>query len=269
MFRPKFSRLIQRRTNHSAIEKVAGELFHPATFFRRVLMKSYVLINKSNLQPLPDIFASDGRFDPKLIEVLVTNYSLEGDKVFDPFSGFGTTICVAESLNRVGYGIELDDDRYRYSVSICNNVDNIIHGDLMNIPVSKLPKMDLCITSPTYSWKNMGCNPFDLYMGEDSYEQYLISLYHFFRKIVQHMKNGSHIIIDTSNIRFQNVTTTLAWDVEYILNRIKELEFEREIIVCWEGDDNGFLGGTYGFGYDHSYCLVFMVHNSMREGDNL
>ena len=224
-------------------------------------MKSFIVINKSELEPLPEIFDSDGRFDPKLIEILINNFSSIGDKIFDPFSGFGTTISVAESLNRIGYGIEAKYERYKYSINNCSNINNILYADLMNIPITKLPRMDLCITSPTYSWRNMGCNPFNLYIGENSYEQYLKSLYCYFEKIVKYMKNGSYIIIDTSNVRFQNLTSTLAWDVANTINRINNLEFLREIIVCWQGNNDGFLGGTYGFGYDHSYCLVYKVNH--------
>ena len=82
-----------------------------------------------------------------------------------------------------------------------------------------------------------------------------------FEKIVKYMKNGSYIIIDTSNVRFQNLTSSLAWDVANTINRINNLEFLREIIVCWQGNNDGFLGGTYGFGYDHSYCLVYKVNH--------
>jgi hypothetical protein len=41
--------------------------------------------------------------------------------------------------------------------------------------------------------------------------------------------------------------TTLAWDIAHILGQV--LLFEGEIIIEW--DD------YYGFGYDHSYALVF------------
>ena len=225
-------------------------------------MKSYIFIKKSDLPTLPENFNSDGRFAPQLVQKLIERYSKEGDSIFDPFLGYGTTVYIAEILNRVGYGIELDRERFNYSVSICKNVNNILCDDLMNIPTSLLPEMDVCITSPTYAWRNMGCNPFNLYMGKDSYEQYLNTMVCFFKKIVQFMKNDSYIIIDTSNVIFQKVLTTLAWDVERVLRCIEEIRFEHEIVICWEGADNGFLGGIYGFGYDHSYCLVFSVHTN-------
>jgi hypothetical protein len=40
--------------------------------------------------------------------------------------------------------------------------------------------------------------------------------------------------------------TPLAWDVAAAVSQV--LRFEGEIVVCWD---------HYGYGYDHSYCLVF------------
>ena len=37
------------------------------------------------------------------------------------------------------------------------------------------------------------------------------------------------------------------------------LAFEGELVICWENQGDTSLGGTYGNGYDHSYCLVFTV----------
>lgn len=44
----------------------------------------------------------------KLAERLIKMYSREGDSVFDPFLGIGTTLIAAQNLNRHGIGIELN-----------------------------------------------------------------------------------------------------------------------------------------------------------------
>lgn len=46
-------------------------------------------------------------FPLALAERVISLYSKEGDLVFDPFAGIGTTIIAAAKLNRVGIGIEL------------------------------------------------------------------------------------------------------------------------------------------------------------------
>jgi DNA modification methylase len=48
-----------------------------------------------------------------LIEPLIRLTSDEGDVVFDPFLGTGTTVIVANRLNRIGMGCELNGDFLR------------------------------------------------------------------------------------------------------------------------------------------------------------
>ncbi|MEW5719170.1 MAG: site-specific DNA-methyltransferase, partial [Chloroflexota bacterium] len=45
-------------------------------------------------------------FPVKLAERLIQMYSKEGDWVFDPFLGIGTTLIAAQNLKRNGVGVE-------------------------------------------------------------------------------------------------------------------------------------------------------------------
>jgi hypothetical protein len=58
--------------------------------------------------------------------------------------------------------------------------------------------------------------------------------------------------IEISNIIKEGILTTLAWDVAKSVGEI--LTLEKEIIIEWESDKKS---EKYGYGYDHSYCLVF------------
>ena len=40
--------------------------------------------------------------------------------------------------------------------------------------------------------------------------------------------------------------TPLAWDLGAEIAKV--LHFEGEVVICWD---------RYGYGYDHSYCLVY------------
>lgn len=51
-------------------------------------------------------------FPPQLVEPCILAGSREGDTVFDPFTGSGTTLQVAQRLGRKGKGIELNPDYF-------------------------------------------------------------------------------------------------------------------------------------------------------------
>jgi len=53
-------------------------------------------------------------------------------------------------------------------------------------------------------------------------------------------------VIEVANLKDARGVTTLAWDIGTAVSTV--LHFEGEIIVSWD---------TYGYSYDHSYCLVF------------
>jgi hypothetical protein len=54
--------------------------------------------------------------------------------------------------------------------------------------------------------------------------------------------------LEVANLKSEKQVTTLAWDVGREISKV--LRFEGEVVVCWD---------KYGYGYDHSYCLVFSV----------
>jgi hypothetical protein len=60
------------------------------------------------------------------------------------------------------------------------------------------------------------------------------------------MNSSGHVVIEASNLKKAGQVTTLAWDIAHEVARI--FHFEGETIICWD---------EYGYGYNHSYCLVF------------
>lgn len=97
----------------------------------------------------------------KLAERLIKMYSAEGDTVFDPFLGIGSTIIAAQGLNRHGVGTELNpkfagiaqqwlddvqglfsnDNRYKILNDDCRNMLKHIRKE----------KIQLTVTSPPYA----------------------------------------------------------------------------------------------------------------------
>ena len=74
-----------------------------------------------------------------------------------------------------------------------------------------------------------------------------------FTLIKANTKKEGYIVVEVANIKNEFVTP-LAWDVCKAISQT--LVFEREIVINWQSNIP-HENGTYGYGYDHSYCLIF------------
>jgi DNA modification methylase len=213
-------------------------------------VKTFLNLKNSHKRVLPPELAGDDvRYAEELVEHFLLEFTKEGDNVLDPFMGYGTTLLVAERLNRKGYGIEFDSNRWKYVQSILKFPERAIHGDSKDLKNLALPEFDFSITSPPYMGKHHKENPFTAYstIGE-GYEQYLRDIQDIYQQVKTRLKPGAHAIVEVSNLKHEdNLLTLLAWDIARAISEV--LHFKGEIVVAWE---NG-----YGFGYDHSYCLMF------------
>ena len=81
------------------------------------------------------------------------------------------------------------------------------------------------------------------------YAAYLDDLRDVFRQVRGALRPGGAAVIEVANLRGpgSGPVTTLAWDVARSVGQV--LRFEGEVVVDW--------APTYGYGYDHSYCLLF------------
>ena len=219
-------------------------------------MKTIISLPNTKERILPEEFQKDdNRFSESLVEYFLKEFTKKGDKVLDIFSGLGTTLFVAEKLERIPYGIEFDQKRCNYVREHLKNKSSIINGDALKLLDYNLPECDFLLTSPPYMPKNDDENPFTAYTTKGNYTKYLEDYEKIFSLVKRIMKPQSHIIVEIANLKNEGIVTTLAWDVA---NRIsKVLHFEGEIIINWEGEEREGEESIYGYGYDHSYCLVF------------
>ena len=211
-------------------------------------MKTYIQLKNKNKLELPFRFQNDDvRYSESLVEYFLRKFTQENDLVFDPFAGFGTTLLVAESMNRISLGIEFNEERFQYLQSKLKDPNKIIHGDLRQLGSYSLPNINFSMTSPPYMTKNDDTNPFTAYTTIGSgYAGYLEDIRSIYQQIRQLMTINAKVVVEVANIKHGNCVTTLAWDIAKEIS--KELHFEGEVVVCWD---------QYGTGYDHSYCLVF------------
>ena len=221
-------------------------------------MKSYIILPFVKKRPIPEKFREDdNRSIESLVEYFIHHYSNQGDTIFDPFAGLGTTLLAAEDMGRIPFGIEADEERFQYIQSQITCKENIILGDSRRLDEMNVPEVDFVYTSPIF----MGCdetkNPLSGFKDLGTYQVYLDELQNIFSKIRSLLKPDARVVIDVYNLeaRGSRPMTLLAWDMARSISKV--LKFEREIVVCWQEQENQG-DSPQKCGYDHSYCLVFV-----------
>jgi len=211
-------------------------------------VQTWLHLTRGNKTVLPPRFRhEDVRSSENMLEFFVNEFTEKGQLVFDPFAGFGTTLLVAEEMGRVGYGIEYSKQKADYVRGLLAQPEHLIHGDSRNLMDYDLPLFDLCLTSPPYTNENDAENPFVDYRQKGfDYPSYLEEMARIFSQVAHKLNPSGHVVIEASNLKKNSHVTTLAWDIAREVSKF--LHFEGETIVCWD---------KYGYGYNHSYCLVF------------
>ncbi|NJC99017.1 MAG: DNA methylase [Anaerolineales bacterium] len=212
------------------------------------VVQTWMQLPRGNKIALPSRFGhEDIRCADSLVEYCVNEFSQAGEVVFDPFAGFGTTLMIAEELGRQGYGIEYSKGKADYVRKLLERPERLIHGDSRKLLEYDLPLIDLCFTSPPYTNRSDTENPFVDYRQKGfDYPSYLQEMGSIFSQVAQKMKPSGRLVIEASNLKKDGEVTTLAWDIAREVSRI--FHFDGETVICWE---------EYGYGYNHSYCLVF------------
>ncbi|NWG05287.1 MAG: DNA methylase [Chloroflexi bacterium] len=212
-------------------------------------VQTWLHLPRGNKLVLPSRFHRDQhvRAADSLVEYCIKEYSQEGQVVFDPFAGYGTMLFIAEELGRIGYGIEYSKSKADYVQGLLKHPERLIHGDSRKLAEYDLPLIDLCLTSPPYTNASDTENPFVDYRQKGfDYPSYLQEMGNIFLQVARKMRPSARLVIEASNLKKDGQVTTLAWDIAREVS--KTFHFEGETIFCWD---------EYGYGYNHSYCLVF------------
>jgi DNA modification methylase len=75
---------------------------------------------------------------PKLLERVIQMSSNQGDLVFDPFLGTGTTVSVAKRLGRAYTGIDIDEDYLSISESRLERISTLSDRQQLVLPLENL-----------------------------------------------------------------------------------------------------------------------------------
>jgi tRNA G10 N-methylase Trm11 len=210
------------------------------------------VISLANDDPFPlppELTDDDVRYPPALVRLFLEEHTRPGDLVFDPFAGFGTTLAVAEELGRRAAGIERDARRCAYARTLLRDPATLRHGDARRLAELGLPPIDFSMTSPPYMSRfDHPEDPLTAYAEPSrGYATYLAEVREVYRQIGALMADGAAAVVEVANLKAPEGVTTLAWDLGAAIGEV--LRFEGEVVVAWEP--------TYGYGYDHSYCLLF------------
>lgn len=207
---------------------------------------------------LPDRFEGDPRTPATYVEHFLAAFTDPEDTILDPFAGYGTTLRVAERMCREAYGIEYDAEVASFARQQVDHPERIVHGDALDATsYDNVPSVDCCFTSPPYMIEVTADSLTNYTESGREYEQYLADLGRVFDHFSDLLRAGGHVLIDVSNMKVEETVTTLAWDIADVV--AEQYRFEGEVVVTWGADDSSrdHGEGTYGYGYDHSYCLVF------------
>ena len=193
----------------------------------------------------PAEFADDLCFTSELVAAFVDAYTVPGDLVFDPFTGFGTALRSAEEMGRRALGFEIDENRVAFARSQVADPTWVQRMDVRQVDWSSVPRFQLSITSPPYMTRqDHEEDPLSGYRTLDGdYSRYLSDLQQIYRGISDRAAGpDARLIVNVANLH----GTRLAWDVGTSLAEV--LSFEREIVIDWDRPQDWFT---------QDYCLVF------------
>ncbi len=212
-------------------------------------MRTYFELPNEQDEALPEEFAADDvRYTPGLVRAFLAEYTQPGQVVFDPFAGYGTTLRVAEEMGRRASGLEYDRRRWAYARSRLHDPSTLLRGDARKLSTYGFPNIDFSMTSPPYMNRDDSIDPLMAYSADGKgYEAYLADLREIYRQLGLLLTNDARAVVEVANLKRAGHLTPLAWDVAQAIGEV--LHFEGEIVIGWQP--------SYGYGYDHSYCLVF------------
>ena len=179
--------------------------------------------------PLAD---EDVHFSAALVEAVLEDLTGPGDRVLDPFAGFGTTLQVAQGMGREAVGVELLPERCAVATEVAPAA-TVVQGDARELARLVGGPFDLVLTSPPYMAVDDGAeDPLSGYTGTSSYERYLRELRGILGQCLDLLTSRGHLVVNVANIDSGVRFTPLAWDVGRLLGEVGRLT--QDVFVCWD-----------------------------------
>jgi DNA modification methylase len=195
---------------------------------------------------LPESFQDDDvRLSEDVIERYVARFTKPGDRVLDPFAGFGTTLVVAERMGRSGIGYELLPERAEYANSLLSSSEVKV-GDIRNADLAGMT-FSMIISSPPYMNRTDPEDPLQAYKAPvASYERYIEELAAIYVVLSDVLTLEGRLVIQLQNLRNDQGVTPLVFDLVGAIGQ--RLEFLGEEAIIWQESS---------YGYSHGFCLIY------------
>ncbi|WP_042544018.1 DNA methyltransferase [Leucobacter komagatae] len=163
-----------------------------------------------------------------LVDHVLERCSASGDLVFDPFSGFGTTVERAVALGRRALGIELLPERVEQLQRRVPSA-TVIEGDARELlrlvraasPAIPDASVDLVLTSPPYmTAEDHEADPLTAYEHNNGdYGRYLAELGLVAAQCARLVVPGGFVVWNVADIHHMGQTTPLIADCAQMLER--------------------------------------------------
>lgn len=229
------------------------------------------------------------KFPESLVKEFIEFFTKEGQWVFDPFLGTGSTLIAAGELNRNSVGVELQEKYFSTSserVKKGKYKSKLIplHGNSLDIKSLlkevnlENQKFDYVITSPPY-WNQLERNSIrqlkrknngldTKYSADkndigniDSYEEFIDSQAKIFDQVWDIIKYGGYLTVITNNIYYESKLYPLAFDTATSLMKRGDKSWILKDEKIWLQDDKPLIAlgvnNAWVSNRHHQYCLIF------------
>lgn len=187
----------------------------------------------------------------------IRHFSSHGQRILDPFCGFGTTLLAAGLEGRRCIGFEIDPQRAELARERMrrHDVDADVRTGCLRSTVIDAP-VNLCLTNVPY----FGCNwpgtqlQNQLYT-ERNYADFLIGLRDVFHTVRCVLEDGAFCIAMAENLKIAGRRFPLAWDLARILDSLFVAHEER--VLCYSVESSPLAHRGTVTNRSHEYALIY------------